>query len=434
MVGEICGWGRYPRIQADVRHFDNLDGLRNCLADAPSTIPYGLGRSYGDSALAQEVIATRRFNSILAFDPNTGMVTCECGVSLAELIDAFLPRGWFPAVVPGTKFITVGGAIASDVHGKNHHRQGCFSQQVLDLQLMLADGHLLHCSPTQNRELFRATCGGMGLTGVILTATLQLTQVPSSQIRQLVVPARCLEEVLEAFESYDHWSYSVAWIDCLASGENLGRSLLILGEHETRGPLRQWPRRQWKLPCPLPGSLLNQYTVRLFNAAYHGVKTKRASESLVPLESFFFPLDAVQQWNLMYGRRGFTQYQLVLPKDAGCVGLKQILKNLSRYGMGSFLAVLKLMGAENDNYLSFPLEGYTLALDFKIEKRLFRLLDDLDRIVADHGGRIYLTKDARMSTAMFRRCYPRWREFQTLRKGLGAHLKFASLQSMRLGI
>ncbi len=434
MDREICGWGRYPRIRADVCHFDDLSTLQDLLEDACEIIPLGMGRSYGDSALNQRVISTRRFNAILAFDPQTGVVTCESGVTLADLIEAFLPRGWFPPVVPGTKHITLGGAIASDVHGKNHHVRGCFSQQVLDLQLMLADGHVLNCSATQNRELFRATCGGMGLTGVILTVALRLQQVPSALIRQTVVPTRNIDDALEAFETYAHCSYSVAWIDCLASGENLGRSLLILGEHAPIGPCRLRPAGQWSLPCTLPGAFLNKKTVSLFNAAYYRSRAKGATESVVSFEPFFFPLDAIRKWNRMYGRRGFTQYQLVLPKAAGLSGLRQILRKIGRSGIGSFLAVLKLMGVENDNYLSFPLEGYTLALDFKIEKRLFGLLDELDRIVADHGGRLYLTKDVRMSAAMFRRSYPRWREFQALRAGLGACLKFVSMQSKRLGM
>jgi FAD/FMN-containing dehydrogenase len=434
MVREICGWGRYPRIRADVCHFDNLKTLHDRMEAPDDIIPFGMGRSYGDSALNQRVMSTRRFNAILAFDPQTGVLTCESGVTIADLIDAFLPRGWFPPVVPGTKHVTLGGAIASDVHGKNHHSRGCLSQHITDLQLMLADGQVRGCSPTQNRELFRATCGGMGLTGLILTVALKLDRVPSALIRQTIVPCRDLDEAMEAFETHRRWSYSVAWIDCLAAGEKLGRSLLLLGEPAAIGPCRLRPSKTRTLPCTLPGLCLNKMTVNLFNAAYYHYKASGASESLVSFEPFFFPLDAVREWNRMYGRRGFTQYQLVLPKAASLSGLKTILRRISRSGLGSFLAVLKLMGAANDNYLSFPMEGYTLALDFKIERRLFGLLDELDRIVADHGGRLYLAKDVRMSASMFRRGYPMWNEFQAFRTGLGAHLKFVSMQSKRLGI
>ena len=434
MVREICGWGRYPRIRADVCHFDDLKTLQDRMGDPDEVIPFGMGRSYGDSALNQRVMGTERFNAILAFDPQTGVVTCESGVTIADLIDAFLPRGWFPPVVPGTKYVTLGGAIASDVHGKNHHSRGCFSQHITDLQLMLADGQVLRCSENQNRELFRATCGGMGLTGLILTVALKLDRVPSALIRQTIVPCRDLDEAMEAFETHRHWDYSVAWIDCLAAGEKLGRSLLLLGEHAAIGPRRLRPSKTRTLPCTLPGFFLNKMTVNLFNAAYYRYKARGASESLVSFEPFFFPLDAVREWNRMYGRRGFTQYQLVLPKAASLSGLKEILRRISRSGLGSFLAVLKFMGAANDNYLSFPMEGYTLALDFKIERHLFGLLDELDRIVADHGGRLYLAKDVRMSGSMFRRGYPMWNEFQAFRTGLGAQLKFVSMQSRRLGI
>jgi decaprenylphospho-beta-D-ribofuranose 2-oxidase len=431
---KLTGWGRSPIIQARGRSFDNQGALGDYLKSAESCIAHGMGRSYGDSALNEQVIFTRRFNKILSFDPQTGTVVCESGVSLAELIDAFLPRGWFLGVVPGTKFISVGGAIASDVHGKNHHQVGCFSEHVLAFDLMLPHGEVVRCSRQENSPLFHATCGGMGLTGVILRAELGLKPIQSSYIRETLIAGPNLEEVIDLFEENRSAAYSVAWIDCLAKNEHQGRSIVMLGEPAEAGPLRLPPFKTWTVPLGLPGFCLNQYTVSLFNQFYYQLKSNFVAGRLVSLDEFFFPLDKIAHWNKLYGRRGFTQYQLVLPKDAGQAGLRVILAKIAAAGLGSFLAVLKLFGAENANYLSFPLEGYTLALDFKIQNRLFPFLNELDRIVLDHGGRLYLTKDVRMSREVFQKGYPRWEQFAQIREKYHLNEKFNSLQSRRLGV
>jgi decaprenylphospho-beta-D-ribofuranose 2-oxidase len=431
---KLTGWGRFPIIQAHGRSFDSQETLGDYLKSADGCIAHGMGRSYGDSALNEQVIFTRRFNKILSFDPQTGTVVCESGVSLAELINAFLPRGWFLGVVPGTKFISVGGAIASDVHGKNHHKVGCFSEHVLNLELMLPQGEVVRCSRQENTPLFHATCGGMGLTGVILRAQLSLEPIQSSYVRETLIRARNLEEVFCLFEENLAATYAVAWIDCLAKNEHQGRSILMLGEPAEAGRLLFPTSQTWTFPLDLPGFCLNQYTVSLFNYFYYRLKPDFVGGRLVPQEEFFFPLDKIAHWNKLYGRRGFTQYQLVLPKDASLAGLKVILARIAAAGLGSFLAVLKLFGPENANYLSFPLEGYTLALDFKIQNRLFPFLDELDRIVLDHGGRLYLTKDVRMSREVFQKGYPRWEQFAQIREQYHLNEKFNSLQSKRLGV
>lgn len=431
---KLTGWGRFPIIQARGRSFNNHQALADYLKSAEDCIAHGMGRSYGDSALNDRVIFTRRFNKILGFDPQTGTMVCESGVSLAEIIDAFLPRGWFLGVVPGTKFISVGGAIASDVHGKNHHQVGCFSEHVLALDLMLPQGEVVRCSRQENTSLFHATCGGMGLTGVILRAKLSLKPIQSSYIRETIIPGPNLEEVINLFEENRSAAYSVAWIDCLAKNERQGRSVVMLGEPAEAGTLILPPPKTRTVPLGLPGFFLNQYTVSLFNYFYYWLKSNFVAGRLVTLEEFFFPLDKIVHWNKLYGRRGFTQYQLVLPKDASLAGLKVILARIAAAGLGSFLAVLKLFGPENANYLSFPLEGYTLALDFKIQNRLFPFLDELDRIVLDHGGRLYLTKDVRMSREVFQKSYPRWEQFAQIREQYHLNQKFNSLQSKRLGV
>jgi len=431
---KLSGWGRYPVVEARSESFETEKELMAALDGPGAVIPYGMGRSYGDSALAERVVSSRRCDKFLAFDPASGRLHCESGVSLSEIIDAFLPRGWFLSVTPGTRFISVGGAVASDVHGKNHHKAGCFSSCVESFTLMLADGSTRTCSRDQNAGLFYATCGGMGLTGVILDVVLYLQRVNSAFIRETVVKCRNLAEVFDAFEAGAEISYSVAWIDCLAKGAGIGRSVLMMGEHAESGILDPPPPPPLTLPFALPGFLLNRHTVALFNRRYYGSFPERAEGRLTPLDRFFYPLDRVGQWNLIYGRGGFTQYQVVFPKASSADGLKQILGRIADAGLGSFLGVLKLFGPENDNLLSFPMEGYTLALDFKIERRLFPFLDELDRVVVDHGGRLYLAKDVRMKTAVFRAGYPGWEKFRALRQEMALDDKFRSLQSKRMRI
>lgn len=431
---KLTGWGKYPCIQAKGSSFENPVELVHYLKEPGDTIVYGMGRSYGDSALNERVIFSRRFDKILDFNPQDGIITCESGVTLAEIVEVFLPRGWFLYVAPGTKFISVGGAIASDVHGKNHHKAGCFSECVHSFDLMLPNGKVVHCSREKNREFFLATCGGMGLTGIILTATIKLQPIQGSYIRETIIRCQNLEEIFSLFEEYRLSTYSVAWIDCFAKGENIGRSILMLGEHANTGRLNLPAVKPLSIPINLPGFCLNKYSVSLFNHLYYQTTPSFVRGRLVPLDSFFYPLDKIGHWNRMYGRRGFTQYQLVLPKDASFEGLQAILKRIASAGLGSFLGVLKLFGPQNDNYLSFPMEGYTLALDFKIQTKLFSFLDELDRIVLDHGGRLYLTKDARMTREVFIRGYPKWKQFAELRRKLGTEVKFNSLQSKRLGV
>jgi decaprenylphospho-beta-D-ribofuranose 2-oxidase len=431
---DLTGWGRYPRIQARAHSFESPEELLSWLKKDSNYIVHAEGRGYGDCALSPEVIFTRRFNNILDFDPQTGMVSCESGVTLAELIEVFLPRGWFISITPGTKFISVGGAIASDVHGKNHHNAGCFSECLLSFDLMLPDGKIVSCSRQKNKELFRATCGGMGLTGVILTATFRLQKMQSGYIRETILRAGSLPEIFDLFENHSSATYSVAWIDCLAKGQSMGRSLLMLGEFADTGSLEFPKSKVVSLPIDLPAFTLNKYSLSVFNHFYYWRRSLPLMDRLVPLTKFFYPLDAIQHWNRLYGGKGFTQYQLVLPKEASFQGLEIILRRISQGDLPSFLGVLKLFGPENDNYLSFPLEGYSLALDFPIKAELFPFLDELDSMVTDHGGRLYLAKDVRMSKRVFRKGYPGWQKFRELREQRGMKQKFSSLQSNRLEI
>jgi len=431
---QIHGWGRYPSVDSEITSPLSAKDAVTQVNRIGSLVPRGLARSYGDSSLADRVLETQYLNHFEAFDERSGLLTCEAGVSLDEILRVFVPRGWFLPVTPGTRFITVGGAIASDVHGKNHHVQGTFGAHVTELRLLLGNGEQAVTSPTDKPDLFRATCGGMGLTGVILSATVQLKPIRSSDIVETTIKAPSLEAVLAAFNEHESSTYSVAWIDCLARGKNLGRSLLTVGEHAESGPLQVSPSRAITVPLDAPAFLLNSLTMRAFNSLYYA-KTVRASHTRrIPFEPFFYPLDRVHDWNRLYGKPGFVQYQFMLPREAGVAGLRDVLERIAASGRGSTLAVLKVFGAGNDNHLSFPGPGYTLALDFKAEPAVFALLDTLDRVVLDYGGRIYVTKDARMSEETFKRSYPRWQEFESVRGKYHAFGKFASAQSIRLGL
>jgi len=432
MTRPTSGWGNYPVVESEVLGFSSEAELSERLR-AEGVIAQGLLRSYGDSALSERAITTSSFNRFLSFQPETGMLTCESGVSLSDILDVFLPRGWFLPVTPGTKFVTIGGAIASDVHGKNHHKSGSFCNHVSSIDIMLPSGEVLTCTHQTNADLFRATCGGMGLTGVILRATLRLDPVNSAYIDQETVKARDLAHIMELFESSMDWTYSMAWIDCLSSGSSLGRSIMMRGEHSNEGPVNIPPKRKLSVPMNFPGFVLNNLSVRAFNMLYYAKAPSGTARGTVDYDSFFYPLDAINNWNRIYGKRGFTQYQFVLPHEASGEGMNRILGKIAASGMGSFLAVLKLFG-EQKGLMSFPMEGYTLALDFPMKRGLLELLDELDRMVLDYGGRLYLTKDARMSAATLRASYKGLDEFLSLRGKYDPGGRLSSLQSRRLEI
>lgn len=428
------GWGRYPRHSVNIHQPRTVPDASKLLLEEGSWLGRGMGRSYGDSALADSVISTLQLNHLRSFDDKTGILSCDAGTTLSEILDVFVPRGWFLPITPGTKFVSVGGAIASDVHGKNHHIHGCFSECLDSIELLLGDGSLLNCSRNEHPELFHATCGGMGLTGLICSATLRLLPIESAYIEQTTYKAPNLEAAFQLFEQHGNCTYSVAWIDCLASGKALGRSLLMVGEHARDGKLLLPTATSLSVPVDMPSALLNRFSIQAFNTLYYQRILRHETRQHVSYESFFYPLDGIHQWNRLYGKQGFVQYQFVIPKAAGLKGMSQILKRISASHKGSFLAVLKSFGIANDNYLSFPMEGYTLALDFKLEPGLLELLNDLDSMVLDHGGRLYLAKDARMSESTFKRSQPNWSRFQEVREKYGALHKFASLQSRRLGL
>lgn len=437
----LSGWGRWP--------------VRDCAILTPAApdpaafppegefIARGQGRGYGDCAMNPAgVLSTRRLDRLTAFDPETGVLVAEAGVTLARVIEAFLPRGFFPMVTPGTKFVTIGGAIAADVHGKNHHLAGSFGDHVLWFDLLCGDGEVRRCSPESESALFNATFGGMGLTGIVLRAAIRLQRVESGWIDQKTVAAADLDEAFAAFEAHMDATYSVAWIDCLARGAARGRSLVHIGEHAP-GAGRADPfgiprKRQRRVPLDAPSFALNRFTVRAFNHVYHRAGVKAPAEREVDWDGYFYPLDALLEWNRIYGARGFAQYQNVLPLATARDALAEMLDVIAASGRASFLAVLKRFGpGAPQRPLSFPMEGYTLALDFPLSPEALTLMDRLDEITLAAGGRLYLAKDSRMTQATFETGYG---------AGLGAFsrlvdaererggARFASLMSRRLGL
>ena len=430
----LMSWGMYPKIKNTVFKFNKKKTLRKIINKHDELIPYGNGRSYGDSALSSNIINNRPNNYFINFNKETGLLYVRAGVLLSEILESFVPRGWFLKVTPGTKLITVGGAIASDIHGKNHHVEGCFSKCIKEFKIMLADGEVVTCSKEATPNLFKATCGGQGLTGIILDAKIYLKKINSQYIDQTTIKTKNLKETFEAFEEYQDKPYSAAWIDCLAKGSKIGKCLLIVGDFRDDGKLDYKVKKQKSIPFNFPSFALNNWSVRAFNWLYYNKVKEKVSKQKVDIDTFFYPLDAIGHWNHIYGKNGFTQYQFILPKESSYKGLEEVLTTISKSGKGSFLAVLKLYGKANDNYLSFPMEGYSLALDFKIEKGLFELLDKLDEIVVKFEGRIYLAKDVRVTKETFEKGYPQIETFRQFRKENKMDTKFQSLQSKRVGI
>lgn len=412
-------WGRYPRLaQRVVRMPDRHAALP--LPEEGSVLPYGLGRSYGDSCLngGGTLIATRGMDRFISFDRESGEISCEAGVSLAEIIALALPHGWFLPVTPGTKFVTLGGAIANDVHGKNHHREGSIGLHVKSFELLRSDGTRLHCSAQDNADYFAASIGGLGLTGLITTATLQLKRVESAFLGGQSIKFGGLDEFFDlSAESAATHEYVVSWIDCLGEGARLGRGHFLranfLSADEATGVK---PRRPLPLTVPFtpPVSLVNHLTLKAFNAAYYNRQSVSMVQKTWGVDGFHYPLDAIANWNRIYGPRGFLQYQVVVPPRDQRDVAEALLQEIARSGQGSFLVVLKVFGDRpSPGLLSFPMPGTTLALDFPIlGEKTFRLLDRLDAIAVEAGGRIYPAKDARMAPETFARGYPNLETFR----------------------
>ena len=426
MGSELQSWGRYPHVteQRERSVTWASDGLP-VPADGGSLLPYGQGRSYGDSCLnaGGTLLTTARLDRFLGFDPATGVVRCESGVTLDAILRLVTWQGWFLPVTPGTKFVSVGGAIANDVHGKNHHQAGTFGRHVSRFELVRSDGSRRVCSPTENPDWYAATIGGLGLTGLITWADIQLRRMSNPYILQETVPFNDLEGFLSlARESEKDFDFTVAWVDSLGRGKSLGRGLFYRGNHAPPQfdalPLAKshLSRRGGGLAVPfdMPGFALNRLSVAAFNWLYYNRQRGKASEGLIHYDPFFYPLDGVHRWNRIYGSRGFLQFQCVVPfDDAGVAATREILDRSARSGMPSFLTVLKVFGdVPSPGWMSFPRRGLTLALDFANKgERTYTLLAELERVTRDAGGRLYPAKDSRMSAENFAAWYPERERF-----------------------
>jgi FAD/FMN-containing dehydrogenase len=436
---QISNWTNYPVEQVAFEEHSFVDQSVDYVKRGVPFIARGNGRCYGDASLSKHVLSTLSLNNILSFNHETGVFRCQSGVLLSDILAVIVPKGWFLPVTPGTKFITIGGAIASNVHGKNHHKEGGFSKHVSALELLQPDGRIVNVTPTADSELFDTTCGGMGLTGVVLSAEIQLKKIETSFMRFKSIKASSLREAMDLFETYKDHTYSMAWIDCMKKGRGFGRSIVMLGEHAEAteiaadNKLYCTNKTLFSMPFNFPSWVLNPLSIKAFNWLYYNKQIKKEQNKYVHYDGFYYPLDAILSWNKMYGKQGFIQYQPVFPLEASYEGLKEVLEAISSSGYGSFLAVLKLMGKE-DNEISFPMEGFTLALDFPIKKGLFEFLDRLDEIVLRHGGRLYLSKDARMSKTMFKESYKNSKSiFEKLNKFDSKNIISSGL-SQRLGL
>ena len=431
---KLSGWGGLGVPGREVR-FEDLEHLT-----ASAVLSRGLGRSYGDSSLPPprhtEVAGTVLADRILAFDDATGVIRCEAGLSLAELNRLFMPRGWFTPVTPGTKFVTIGGMVAADVHGKNHHVAGCFGEHVLALRMCVGDGRLVECSAEQHPDLFLATLGGMGLTGHILEVAFRMQPIPSPWIfgesertPNIETYVRRLKEVAR------RWPYTMGWIDCVSRGKNLGRGILWSGRwaQPDEAPHHFPPEvRKLSVPFNFPNWALNRWTARVFNALYYRMHWRRRQWGITHPDAFFYPLDAIHHWNRGYGRRGFTQHQCVLPDRGDGALARRFLELVVDSGCASPLCVIKDCGPEGRGLLSFPKPGISVAVDMAVTPGIQSVIDRLNEFVLAEGGRVYLAKDAFTRPEHYRAMDPRLEEWERIRREWDPQGRIRSAQSVRL--
>ena len=420
----LISWGRYPRI-AQTPHPSHwrveLPGdIAQLVQSYGSTLAFGNGRSYGDSCLAasNHVLHVRGLDRFISADWQTGLLIAEPGVTLEEILSVALPKGWFLPVSPGTKYVTLGGAVANDVHGKNHHVRGTFGCHVRRFGLQRSDGPAITCSPQENPALFAATIGGLGLTGVIDWVELQLMPVQSSMMDTTTIRFDSIADFFSLSAELDaSHEYAVAWVDCVAQGSSTGRGVYIVGDHAASGGLDSEAKGKLRVPFTPPVSAINQVSLRLLNTSYYRMHKAGRHDATVSYDPFFYPLDSILEWNRMYGPKGFQQYQCVIPDNHAAAAIPELLGAIAASGSGSFLAVLKKCGdIPSPGLLSFPLPGVSLALDFSQQDSLdSKIFPRLDAIVRAAGGRLYPAKDAHMSGADFRNFYPNWAQVEALR-------------------
>lgn len=417
---KYLSWGRIPKVTQEIRFLEWLSNI-----SFPKTeklvLPRGLGRSYGDSCLNADgvLVSTEFFKRFLAFDINTGIIRCTSGISLEDILNVALPKGWFLPVSPGTKYVTVGGAIANDVHGKNHHVAGTFGCYVKKMAILRSDNKILEVSPEKEIELFKATIGGLGLTGIILWADIQLKAVQNGFFDGEFIKFTGLDEFFEINkESGKRFDYTVAWLDCASNGDNFGRGIYMRANHSQKDR-SMLPKNPMKIPLMVPFDFpsftLNKYTIKAFNFAYYNKQIPKIVKKTVHYDPFFYPLDAVKDWNRIYGKNGFYQYQCVVPRDNNDKAIREVFKTIVESEGASFLAVLKEFGEiKSPGMLSFPTSGITLCLDFiNSGQKTLKLLEALEELVKGFGGKMYPSKDTCMKGSSFEEFYPNLKEFSS---------------------
>ncbi len=434
----LTGWGRTSSATVQTARPERLSDLKALTQETGHLMAYGLGRSYGDACVPVEhsrAIVMQRLDRLVAFDETTGLLTAEAGVSFADILKVFLPKGWLIPVSPGSSFVTLGGAIANDVHGKNHISAGSLGNHLEWIDLLLPSGEEIRVSATQNAPIFHATIGGLGLTGIIIRAAVHLMPTRSNAMAVTRYRAEDLDHMFASFMQMPvEDTYAVAWIDALASGQTLGRGIFERA-HSAPQSIDARHKAGPGLPFNLPGFTLNPLSVRLFNnMRYNMAASSTPTLHTVPVEKFFYPLDSIQNWNRMYGKRGFHQFQAVIPDASAQQGIRQLLEAISQSRRASFLAVLKRLGSTGQGMLSFPLPGYTLALDFPNSSGVHELLSRLINITRNHGGRIYLAKDSAITADDFMAMYPMHTQFREVLAQVDPHERMSHQMALRLGL
>ena len=438
---KLTGWANYPQCDSSVAYPTTLEELKTLVSEK-NIIARGNARSYGDSSISKSItVDMKNFRNIIDLNEDTGEITAEAGVLLSDLIIKYLPKGFFPYVTPGTKYVTLGGMIASDIHGKNHHVEGSISNYVSWIDVIQADGSIIRCSKAENEELFNWTVGGMGLTGIIYRACVRFKKVESSWITSRKIITHDLEHTIDVMENNLDTTYSVAWIDCISKAPCQGRSVVLLGEHSKKEEIERLKqnlfevKRTKKISIPffLPSFFMSYYLLKVFNFFYYNFNKYSKKKIIQSWDKYFYPLDNIKNWNKLYGKNGFYQFQCVFPVNKSKEALKETLDLINASNIGSFLAVLKKFGHESSN-ISFPMEGYTLALDFPRSQKVDVLLNKLDKLVIKYSGRFYLTKDSRLSPSLFLSSDSRIEKFKRYRATNRLKNHFESYQSDRLNI
>ena len=431
----LSGWGNNINVNSNIYLPKNNDDITNLYKKgiALNSITRGLGRSYGDSSLDNSIISLKNYERYIKFDNELGTLECSSNYSLNEILKLIVKKGWFFNVTPGSKFITIGGAIASDVHGKNHHLDGSFCDYIFSFKIITSQGILYNCSKEENLELFQASCGGMGLTGIIVSAKIKLLKIKSKIINTEIIKTKNLEQTIKNFKKFNANKYIVAWIDALAKNEHMGRSVIFIGNHSDEGDLNFFEKIKFSIPKIFPGFLLNRYIIKAFNKFYYFIhkNNKKIKKSL---NNFFYPLDTIGSWHNLYGKEGFIQIELLITEKNFEEVICKTLEFFQKKKQFSFLTTLKELGIGNEKYLSFPSKGYTLTLDLKMNSNLKTIYEEFELLLAQYKTKVYLTKDSFMSKKYFEDTYKKLNKFKEIKNKYDPLNVIKSFQSRRLGL